>query len=403
MRGRQSFVKYLAGSFLAVAALLEPAAAFSTPRAAEGHPGTKVVGVLIAVEPSRVTILSGDGKQVTIETSEDFRGRVAIGSQVTAWYSSRRGANALEWMDTPRETFFVPVDQIRPLIRKVIILPKSDVPGAEGLFEAIERYLESHAGWYLASRLLAVEIRDRALKTGIVASNSRSPRLTLDAIDPATGEFDISRYAHGETQPQDKGQTRAQAQPQSARRAPSENSTLDAIDPATGQFDMTHYLRAEAQPTSNPQAQALASQPPAEDSLMTMLASETRVDAVLEVTVVEVQAPLSRLVAKWDGVEEPIAGKGSETIARLSLIPVRGAVPAATVVLKLWDSHGVLVWTNRTGLAVLAVREGLGDRLRERSLSEVLGNRAAMDKWLGRVFAPWLAESAFSGGATRKQ
>src|SRR5213079_742718 len=87
-----------------------------------------------------------------------------------------------------------------------------------------------------------------------------------------------------------------------------------------------------------------------------------RVDAVLDAHVVEVQARLNRLVASWDGVEEPVAGKGSKTIARLAPISPRSAVPATTVVFKLWDSHGNLLWTNRSGFAALAVREGMGAR-----------------------------------------
>ncbi len=382
-----------------VVALAIPASAIP---AGEKRPGTKVVGVVTAVDSTRVSILGGDGSEVTVQTAEDFSERVTVGSEVTAWYSSKGGANVLEWIDTPREVFFVPAGQIRQGIRKIILLPKSDVPGADDLFDAITDYLQSHTGWYVGSRLLAEEIRNRTLRAGV--AGSRPTRSTLEAIDPATGEFDLSRYAQSQAQTRDRGQAQPQPSPSTAPRA----STIDAIDPSTGQFDMDRYLRAQAEAQSRRQAQppvqtAVAPRAPREESLIPRLAADTRVDAVLEVDVVEVQAAVSRLVARWDGAEEPIAGKGSESIARVALGPGRGAVPATTVVLRLWDSHGILLWTSRAGFAVLAVKEGLRDKLRERPLREVVGNRAAVDKWLSTTLAPLLPDSGSPGRMGRKQ
>ena len=169
--------------------------------------------VLAAVEPAQITILSGNGGEVTATTQEDFTQKVAVGSKVTAWYSVRDGANVLDWMEYPRENFFVPAEQIRTQIRKVIILPSSEVPDADGLFDAMADYLESF-DWYVAPRELAEQIRDRALKPhATAATDSGFPRSTLDAINPSTGEFDISRY----TQAEGDGGRRSQTQSQPVR------------------------------------------------------------------------------------------------------------------------------------------------------------------------------------------
>src|SRR2546427_1601259 len=155
---------------------------------------TRVIGLVTAVEPAEVAILGGDGSEVTVRTEEDFTQKVAVGSKVTAWDSVRDGANVLDWMEYPRENFFVPADQIRAQIRKVVILPNSEVPDADGLFDAMSDYLDSTFDWYVAPRVLAEQIRDRALKPrATAATDSGFPRSTLEAINPSTGEFDISR------------------------------------------------------------------------------------------------------------------------------------------------------------------------------------------------------------------
>src|SRR5207302_7189049 len=158
--------------------------------------------------------------------------------------------------------------------------------------------------------------------------------------------------------------------------------------PSTGEFDMARYNQEQVAKANRTR---VPSRPPdqatSEQRLIRTLASKARVDAVLEAHVIEVQAKLNRLVAGWDGVEEPVAGKGSRTVAKLALISPRSAVPATTVVLKLWDSRGNLLWTNRMGFAALAVREGMGSKLRERPLSEPLRNRTGVSRWLAAVFS----------------
>lgn len=294
----------------------------------KGSNAFKVVGLATQVEPGQVTILAADGKEVTVTTQEDFTQKVAVGSKVTAWYFARDSGYALERLEYPLENFFVPASEIRSAVKKVIILANSSVVEADGVYDEIARFLHSSLGWYVAPRMLAEEIRSR----------------------------------HGTR----KG-----------------SSTLDALDPATGHFDMARYLRGQ-------------------DELVRLLASETRVDTVLEIDVEQVQAQVRRLVAAWDGVEEPIAGKGMRTLARFTIFPEKGEAAAATVVLKLWDAHGKLLWSQRRGIALLAVLEGSGNRLRNRPLPEFLRDTANVQKWLHTVFSS-MAGSASDRTTTAKR
>jgi len=150
------------------------------------------------------------------------------------------------------------------------------------------------------------------------------------------------------------------------KRAADGSSTLDAMD-ASGHFDLARYL-GEAQ------------------GPIPLIASQTRSDAVLEVNVSQVQAPVSRMIATWDGVEESVSGPTVRTLAKFSMFSHKGEVPAATVELKLWDAKGKLLWRNRRGLAVLEVLTGKSNRLRERPLPEFLMNTQAVQLWLAATF-----------------
>ena len=151
------------------------------------------------------------------------------------------------------------------------------------------------------------------------------------------------------------------------RKAENSKAALEAIDPSTGDFDLESYLAHSR-------------------GLVESMASATRSDAVLEADLVTVQAPVSRLVASWDGVQEAVAGPGMRALAKLSLFSHRGEVQAATVELKLWDAQGKLLWRNRRGLALLQVLEGRSNNLRPRPLSEYLANTPAIQAWLDAVF-----------------
>jgi len=266
----------------------------------------KMVGLTTAVEPTRVTIVGRDASEVTIVCKEDFTSKVGVGSQVTAWYTPKDGVNYLDWLEYPLENFFVPANEIRETIKKIIILPNSSVPDSQGIVDGIGKYLETNLGWYVAPRMLAEEIR---------------------------------------------------------RRSKRSDSTLAYIDPATGQFNMDRYLRAQR-------------------ALIVKLVSETRVHAVLEVNVEQVQARFIAQVAVWDGVEQAMATKAVRTLALLAHLPEDGQVPAATVEMKLWGPQGKLLWSNRRGFAVLAVQTGLGNKFRDRLLIEVYQDQASVEKWL---------------------
>jgi hypothetical protein len=274
----------------------------------------KIVGIATEVSPSTVTI-GGEKGEVTVQTREDFTEKVAVGSEVTAWYHHEERGDILRWLEYPLENFFIPRNEFPPQLKKVIILPSSTVNDADGLFDAIANFMETKLGVYVAPRMLAEEIRDRTLKSQSV----------LDTIDPSTGEVDISAYAG------------------------------------------------------------------AQRDLIRKLASETRVDAVMQADVELVQVNFHSQVAVWDGVRQPVAGKATRTLGFIAPILQDGHVPVATVVLKLWDPQGKLLWNCRRGFAVLALRTGMGGKFRDRPIPEALEDTASIQQWLEGVFASFLS------------
>jgi hypothetical protein len=290
------------------------AASPGASRAEEKKPKPlKIVGIATEVTPSTVTV-HGEKDEVTVQTREDFTEKMAPGSEVTAWYHHQDGGDILDWLEYPLESFFIPRNEFPPSLKKVIILPSSTVQDADGLLDAIAKFMEGRLGYYVAPRMLAEEIRNRTLK------------------------------AH---------------------------STMDAIDPATGQVDISAYTQAQR-------------------NLIQKLASETRVDAVLQADVELVQVNFHSDVAVWDGVREPVAGKGTRTLGIFAPVLHDGHMPAATVVLKLWDPNGKLLWRRRRGFAVLAWMTGVGGKFRDRPVSEVLENSAGVQEWLEELFAAFL-------------
>jgi hypothetical protein len=285
----------------------------------------KIVGIATEITPSTLTV-HGQTGEITIQTHEDFTEKLAPGSEVTAWYYQQDGGEILQWLEYPLESFFIPRNEFPPALKKVIILPNSTVQDAGGLLDAIANFMETRLGYYVAPRMLAEEIRNRALK------------------------------AH---------------------------STMDAIDPATGAVDISTYTQAQR-------------------NLIQHLASETRVDAVFQADVELVQAEFRSLVASWDGVHEPVAGTGKRTLGFFAPILNDGHVPAATVVLKLWDPNGRLLWCHRRGFAVLARMTGVGGKFRDRPIAEVLQNSDGVREWLEALFAAFLPAQSGENTALTK-
>jgi hypothetical protein len=157
-----------------------------TLRAAE-KPGKprKINGIVTEIEPARVTIRDRKGNDVTIQPREDFTEKVAVGAEVTAWYYPGDPVNELQWLEYPLENFFISPKQFLGQIKKIILLPSSNAGDADGLYAAVEGFLQDHMGWFVAHRMLAEEIQRR----------SQSAQSTLDVIDPATGNVDLTRYA----------------------------------------------------------------------------------------------------------------------------------------------------------------------------------------------------------------
>ncbi|MBI1941120.1 MAG: hypothetical protein HYS33_06400 [Acidobacteria bacterium] len=295
-------------------------------RAAEKKPKPlKIVGITTEITPSTVAI-RGEKEEVTVQTREDFTEKVAVGSGVTAWYYRQERGDVLHWLEYPLENFFIPRNEFPPQLKKVIILPTSTVQDAEGLFDAIAKFMETRLGLYVAPRILAEEIRDRTLKSQSV----------LDTIDPSTGEVDISSYTQ------------------------------------------------------------------AQRGVIQKLASETRVDAVLQADIELVQVNFHSQVAVWDGVRQPVAGKAIRTLGFIAPILQNGHVPAATVVLKLWNPEGKLLWSYRRGFAVLALMVGVSGKFRERPISESLKDTESIRNWLEALFASFLSTDSDKSASAGK-
>ena len=278
---------------------------------AQKHETSKAIGLVTDIEAGQMTVQTKDGTTLVLTTLEDYRDRVAVGSQVTAWYYPQDNGDAvLKSLDYPLEALFVPVGTITARIHRIVMLPNSQLPDADGLYDEVRDYLHDTLGWYVAPSYLGDEVR---------------------------------------------------------RRAQQSSSMLSSMDPRTGNFDMSGYLNKS-------------------ESVIAKVASGTRSDAVLELNVIQVEAPVYRLEASWDGVEEPMAGAAFRTLAKMSMIPRRGQVPAATVELKLWDAKGNLVWRNRRGLALLEVMNGKGTHLEDRPLPATLGDGERMQRWMEAAF-----------------
>ena len=300
---------------------------FTNGLAAEKQPRPlKIVGLATEVEPTRVTIRDKKGNEVTLRPTEDFSEKFAVGSTVTAWYLNKGDSNELQWLEYPLENSFVSPKQFCPRIKKIILLPSSQAGDADGLFDAVEGYLQSKIGLFAAHRMLADEIRNRANE-----SNS-----TLKYVDPETGDLDLAAYA----EPHRK--------------------------------------------------------------LIQRIASVTKVDAVLEASVEVVQANFHSQLAVWDGAKQPVASATSRTLAFIAILPVNGHVPASTVVLKLWDAQGKLLWSNRRGFCVLALQKGVGANFRDYSILDALQDSASVEKWMATVFASWLPSPVNSSTTAAK-
>jgi hypothetical protein len=270
----------------------------------------EIRGVVLEVQPSRITLQSKDGESITLTAFDDYTDRLATGAEVKAWYYPQdSGPGVLKTLDYPAESLFVPVGEIQNRVHRLALMPQSEVQDADGLYDVIRDYLHTNFGWYVAPKYLVAEVTRKAQRAGSI----------LDATDAKTGSLDLSKYLN-------KSQ-----------------------------------------------------------SMMPSLAAQTRSDAVLEVEVVQVEAQVRRLVAAWDGVEQPVAGTATRTLAKFSVMPRRGKVSAATVELKLFDAKGKLLWRNRRGLAVLQVLAG-NNHLRDRPLPEFLNDTPAVQTWLSETF-----------------
>ena len=107
--------------------------------------------------------------------------------------------------------------------------------------------------------------------------------------------------------------------------------------------------------------------------------------------------------ARWDGVQETFGSKSARTLAALSIFKTQGQVPTSTVVMKLRDPQGKLLWSHRRGFCVLALQVGMGNTFRDRPISEAVENTALVDAWLNEVFGSWVPYHAKSGSSAAQQ
>lgn len=127
------------------------------------HTGTKVEGFATVVTPGSITVFDKKNQEIEIQTDKDYTSLVGIAAPVTVWYTTKDGVNHLEYIVYAAKTeTFVPANEIGQGIRRVIILPEpQDVQNAQGLMDAISKYLSANSGWYVEPAELAAEIATR--------------------------------------------------------------------------------------------------------------------------------------------------------------------------------------------------------------------------------------------------
>jgi hypothetical protein len=150
------------------------------------HTGTKLEGFATVVTPDSIMVFDKKNHEIQIFTDKDYSALVGIAAPVTVWYTTKDGVNHLEDIIYPvRAGTFLPTEEIRNSIRRLIILPEVEgVDDSQGLVNAISKYLADNAGWYVAPPELASEI----------ASRNKGSASPLDAINPDTGQVDIQKY-----------------------------------------------------------------------------------------------------------------------------------------------------------------------------------------------------------------
>jgi hypothetical protein len=140
------------------------------------------------------------------------------------------------------------------------------------------------------------------------------------------------------------------------------SSSLDAIDTKTGDADKQRHLESQG-------------------SLATMIAQDTRSDAVMEVRIIKVKAKIRDYKASWDDMTETLASRTTRALSPFAGQGGKGWVYAATVDMTLWSQSGKLLWNKRRGFAVLGKPSG-GSKYQERPLTEVYADNSAVQNWL---------------------
>ncbi len=127
----------------------------------------------------------------------------------------------------------------------------------------------------------------------------------------------------------------------------------------------------------------------ASPELIRKVADAARADAVLETRVEYSVLPVRSHTAEWDGQREKFGSTSGRITMAMTLRKVEGRVPVATIVLRLFDRQGKLLWNYRRGFGVLALQVSSKNEFRDRPLAERARDVAFMEAWLASAFMSW--------------
>ena len=297
-------------------------------------------------------------------------GVLILMTSIAGWGSRRSGSAFLVVAGTAADVTPKSVTVMGPDLKPVTIATQEDFTQKVAAGSKVTAWYYAQGDGY-ALRWLSYSLENDFMAPARILSQVKSVALLPDSkIDGADGLTDIIAGFM-----KDNLGWRVTPKMWAAyiqRQMLKKTSTLDAFDTKSGKFDMKRYLQGQG-------------------NLISALARRARVNAVLEIQIETVDAPVSHKVAVWDGVQDPLTGKTMRTISKIDLVSgAEGKVPAATVVLKLWSPQQQLLWSNRRGFAALERYQGLQNKLISSPLADSLEASRTIDRWLKMVFASFV-------------
>ena len=190
---RNQFVATLIGAMVLTSGIATVALV-----AASGGKTREVKGIVTGVEATSLIVQGQSETELELHTSRDYSEWVSVGIEVKAKYHEQAGILKLDALDYPLEVSLAPPEEFLPRIHKIILLPSSNAGDAGPLFDEIERLLRSRFDWAIAHRMLAAEVRRRALEEQGVMPSGFPPGSVgaPEPLVPAEQEL-IRRIAEG--------------------------------------------------------------------------------------------------------------------------------------------------------------------------------------------------------------